>query len=184
MPPFWLRRANAVPPPRSSPWPSVASLAPTSVQPEPWQFSPKGMSAARSLTGFGMRNPPVAPRDAVHQASSSPWLRKNRTAEQTRGALHETSLNETVPGIACAGLATVDVVHVPPLRSAASSRELSPPAEPTAVHTVAVGQDTPDRRVPRGGLAMVWVLHWVPFQCSISGWSWGLAPFPVAVPAA
>jgi hypothetical protein len=71
-PPFWLRRANAVPPPRSSPWPSVASLAPTSVQPEPWQFSPKGMSSARSLTGFGMRKPPVTPRDAVHQASSSP----------------------------------------------------------------------------------------------------------------
>jgi hypothetical protein len=46
---------------------------------------------------------------------------------------------------------------------------LSPPAEPTAVHTVAVGQDTSVRLVPRGGLAMVWVLQRVPFQCSISG---------------
>ena len=73
---------------------------------------------------------------------------------------------------------------MPPLRSATSSRELSPPAEPTAVHTDAVGQDTSDSLVPRGGLAMAWVLQRVPFQCSISGCSWGLAPFPVAVPAA
>src|SRR5205085_4086225 len=131
----------------------------------------KGISWARSLIGFGMRKPPVAPRDAVHQASSSPWFWKTRMAEQTLGALHETLLNETVPGIACAGLATVDVLQMPPLRSATSSRGLLTPAEPTAVHTAAVGHDTPFRSVPRGAFGMDWVLHCWPFQCSTRGCS-------------
>ena len=182
-PPSWLRRANAVPVPMSSPFPSVASLAPTSVQPVPWQDSPKGMSWARSLIGFGKRKPPVAPRDAVHQASSSPWFSKTRTAEQTRGLRHETSRNETVPGMACAGLATVDVVQVASLRSATSSRELLTPAEPTAVQAVPVAHDTPFRLVPRGAFGMDCVLHRWPFQCSTSGCS-GLSNLSRASPTA
>ena len=72
--PPWPRQANAVPVPSSSPFPSVASLAPTSVQPAARQEIPVAKSAATSLAGTVTRNPPVALRDAVAQVSASPWL--------------------------------------------------------------------------------------------------------------
>ena len=72
--PSWPRQANAVPVPSSSPFWSVASLAPTSVQPAARQEIPVAKSDATSLAGTVILNPPVGPRDAVAQVTSSPWL--------------------------------------------------------------------------------------------------------------
>ena len=72
--PSWPRQANAVPVPWSSPLPSEASLAPTSVQPAARQEMPVAKSDDTSLAGTVTLNPPVAPRDAVAQVSASPWL--------------------------------------------------------------------------------------------------------------
>jgi hypothetical protein len=98
----------------------------------------------------------------------------------TRGALQETAY---MSGSVSRGADGSPSVHLPLARSSTSIRVFELPAEPTAVHVAARGQQIAARAAPLAGFATRWAAHRAPFQCSTSGRAAALRPVS-AQPAA